>query len=259
MFEIYRFNELEILAFILLLVRISVFFAVWPVFGLNHVPHHTKILLSLLVAFILFPIIGWQSLSKDIVSDLYILLIIKEAFIGVLIGYLARGFFYSLEVCGHLMSDALGLSSAQILNPASDTRSTILEQFYIILVTLFFLTINGHHYFIQSLVKSYEIIPLATVGLSLNPLAHFGEFAQDIMLIGLKFSAPVIASIFAMNIAMGIVGRAVPQMNVLITSLSVNILFGLFVMIFSMPMMLDSLPGVLNQTLERLFLVLRAL
>jgi len=256
--EVYHFSEKEILAFILVVLRVSVFFTVWPVFGSSRVPRHSKILLSLIVSFMIFPLVGWQKLDSDSMTNLYLFMLAKEAFVGIIMGSIAQLFFYSIQVCGNMVSDAIGLSSTQILNPTADTQSTVVEEFYLILVTMFFLAINGHHIFISGLFKSYELVPLSSTALNLGVLQHYGSFVQEVMVAGLKLSAPVFVSVFTMNIAMGVVGRAVPQMNVLVTGIGINILLGLFVMTISIPMMLDSLPSFLNDTVTDIFRVLKA-
>jgi flagellar biosynthetic protein FliR len=258
MFEIYHFSQLEILAFLLVLARISAFFVTWPVLSMGHVPGFAKILFSFAVALVMFPLVAWNKLDQRTVEDLYIFLLMKEAFVGVVLGFTTRIFFFAIESCGHMAADAMGLTSAQVLDPMVESRTSVIEQFYTIFVTMFYLLINGHHYFVSGLFKSFEMVPVNGLGVSLLSLGQSGEFLQSIFVIALKLAAPIVVSIFAMNIALGVIGRAVPQMNVLITSLSVNILLGLFLMFISLPLVLDSLPGFLNQTLEGVFAVLKA-
>jgi flagellar biosynthetic protein FliR len=259
MLEIYHFSQTEIMAFLLVVVRISAFFVTWPILSMGNVPGFAKILFSLAVAMVLFPLVGWKTLNVHTLEDEYIFLIIREAFVGILMGYLARFFFFAIEVCGHLVSDASGLSSAQVFNPAAESRTSVVEQYYMILVTMFYLLINGHHYFIGALFKSFDLVPLDARALSLVSMGNAGVFMQAIVVMGLKFAAPVVASLFTINIAMGIIGRAVPQMNVLITSLSVNVLLAFLIIFVSLPLMIDGLPVYLNETIERLFGILKGL
>jgi len=259
MFEVYHFSQTEILAFLLVLARISSFFVTWPVLSMGNVPQYVKILFSLAVSLVLFPLVGWKNLEPKVIENVYIFLIVKEVFVGILMGFVARIFFFAIESCGQMVSDAMGISSAQVLNPMADTRTTIIEQYYLIFVTMFYLLINGHHYFVAALFKSFELVPVSSLGVSLMNLQFGGEILQSVVTMGLKFAAPIVVSLFAMNIALGVIGRAVPQMNVLITSLSVNILLGIFIMFVSLPMLIDSLPVFLNETIQRVFEVLKAL
>jgi flagellar biosynthesis protein FliR len=257
--EVYRFSEIEILAFLLVLARVSAFFVTWPVLSMGNVPPFVKALLALAVTLILFPLVGWRTMDPQFIQDEFIFLVVKEAFVGILMGFVARMFFFAIETGGLMISDALGLSNAQILNPVADARTTVIDQFYMILVTMFYLLINGHHYFVAGLFKSFELVPVNQLTVSLLTLGHSGEIVHAIVLMGLKLAAPIVISLFAMNIALGVVGRAVPQMNVLTTSLSVNIILGLFLMFISLPMAINVLPSFLDEAVERVFTMLKAL
>lgn len=258
MLEVYHFSQTEIMAFLLVLARISAFFVTWPVLSVAAVPPYLKILFSMAVSFMMFPLVAWKNLDPQLVEEFYFFILIKEVFVGIVMGFVARMFFFGIEICGQFVSDSMGLSSAQILNPMADARTSVIEQYYLILVTMFYLMMDGHHYFIAGLFKSFQLVPISTIGISFQGFGHSGEFLQAVVVMGLKLAAPIVASLFAMNIAMGVIGRAVPQMNVLITSLSVNALVGLFIMFISLPMMLEGLPNFLNETVERVFQVLKA-
>lgn len=259
MLEVYHFSEIEILAFLLVLARISAFFVTWPVLSMGNVPPFVKALFSLAVTLILFPLVGWRSIDPQFLQNEFIFLVVKEVFIGVVMGFVARSFFFAIEAGGQMISDALGLSNAQILNPVADARTTVIEQFYMILVTMFYLLINGHHYFVAGLFKSFEMIPVNQLTVSLSSLGHGGELVHAVVVMGLKLAAPMVISLFAMNVALGVVGRAVPQMNILTTSLSVNVVLGFFLMFISLPMAISSMPSFLDEAIERVFALLKAL
>jgi flagellar biosynthetic protein FliR len=89
--------------------------------------------------------------------------------------------------------------------------------------------------------------------------ANFGTVMQDIFVAGIKIGAPVMVALLLMNVTMGIIGRAVPQINVLITSLPVNILVGFIILIVSTPLFIDSLTGVANKMFENMFAIMKEL
>jgi flagellar biosynthetic protein FliR len=259
MFEIYRFSQTEIMIFLLIIARVSAFLVTWPILSQAQVPRHVKLLLSILLALMVMPAVPWREIDPKHLEDMFIMMIVKEAFVGVLLGFLAKLFFYTIEACGQIVSDAMGLGNVQVLNPTSDIQSTVIEQFYLVLVTVFFLLINGHHYFLQALFQSFQIVPVSKISVSLVGLQNAGQYLQFVVEMGLKFAAPIFASLFALNIAMGVIGRAVPQMNVLITGVSINLLFGFFVMIISLPMIFNTMPEMFDQVLAKMFEVLKGL
>lgn len=255
--NIYSFSEFEILSFVLILVRISAFFLVFPLFDQASVPGPTKILLSLVTTFVLFPVIG--PTPQNLITELMAWLVIKEMFIGFIMSFVAKFFFFILSICGELITVAIGLSSAQIYNPVFGASTMVLERFQLYLGTLFFLAFNGHHIFIRGLAQSFELIPISEQ--TLNPLVFrdLTFFAEQILTIGVQLSAPIMATILFLNIGMGIVGRAVPQVNVIVTSWSLNILVGFAIMIASIPLMVGGMKDSLNLVAELLFKVLKTL
>ncbi len=258
MTALYSFNEAQIMAFILVVIRMSAFTVSWPIFGTQTVPAPVKILFALSLSLVLFPVVNITGLSADMSTSSLIFMTIKEAFIGVSIGYLARMFLYAISISGQIISVTMGLSGVQLFNPSIGETSTPIDQFQVFLVSLLFLAINGHHIFLSALTKSFQMVPLSADLLSLQVFSNVGVMVQQIMVIGVKLAAPVLVAITITNIMMGIIGRAVPQINVLITSLPVNILVGFIVLIFSLPVFMGQVEGLLAVTADNLFKVLKA-
>lgn len=256
MFELYNFNEAEILAFILVLLRVASCFATWPIFGSDQVPTYVKILWSIAFTLMIFPIIGWKKLGLDYDSALVPWLAVREVSLGILLGLISRLFFFAISVCGDFVSTAMGMSSDSIFNPALGGRVTSMENFYLWLGTVVFFGVNGHHYLISGLVQSFELVPLSAKGLSFQSFQDLSTLGQSVMTIGLQMSAPIFASLLVMNVAMAVVSRTAPQMNVLVMSLSANMLMGLVVLIVALPMTVDNMTEVVKEMTERVFRVL---
>lgn len=257
MTNIYNFNQIEIITFIFVLIRMSAFVVSWPIFGSTLLPAPVKLLLALSLALLLFPVIDTSQMVASPTTSELMFLSIKEAFIGLSIGFLARMILFSVSIAGQIISVTMGLSGAQLFNPATGETSTPIDQFQIYLVSLLFLALNGHHLFLSALAASFEMVPLSLNLISVAGFASMGEFVQQIMIIGVKLSTPVLVAVTLMNMVMAIIGRAVPQINVLITSLSVNILVGFLVMIFSLPIVLGQTEVLLNFSAESLFRLLK--
>lgn len=255
----FNFNEFEILAFFLVLVRMSAFVVTWPVFGVEMVPGPLKILLAVVMSILIFPNLKLQPENFNVSLDsLYIVVhIVKEAFLGMALGFLGRIFFYTLNVAGEIITVSMGISSAQLFNPAVGGQTTATTQFLIGLATLFFLAIQGHHLFLMALHQSFELVPVYKSGISLVSFGNFAQIVQDVSVMGLKMSSPVLVAILLMNIVMALVGRAVPQINVLITSLPVNILIGFLVMLVALPLFLNQMNSFLELSASRMFQMLK--
>ncbi len=253
MTEVYRFSETEMLMFAMVLLRMSAFVVSWPIFGSELMTNQVKILFALILTMVIFPTLKWHPSQVLALKGDLMLLAVREVFIGLSLGFLARFFFFSFRVAGEMISQAMGLSSAQTFNPALGGQSTAVEQLYTVMASLFYLGVNGHHYLITGLVKTLDVVPVAQMSLNVSQFTGVAHMLQEVVELGLKFSAPVVISILVVNLILGVVGKTVPQLNVLVTSFPINIMIGFVLMIVTMPMVMDNMADFLNSSTETVF------
>lgn len=258
MTEVYRFSESEMLFFFLVLMRTSAFVVSWPVFGVENISAQLKVLFALVLALVLFPTLHWQAAQYDALKTDVMILAIREVFIGLSLGYLARLFFFAFRIAGEMMSQATGLSSASMFNPAIGAQVTSIENFYVVLATLFYLGANGHHILITGLARTFEWAPCAQLTLNYSQFTGVGHMVQEVVELGLRFAAPVVISILVVNLVLGVVGKTVPQLNVLVTSFPINIMAGLGLMIITMPLLMDQMGDFLQLSATRVFQFVKA-
>ena len=248
-----QIDQFQIIAFALVFFRCLGFFLSWPLFSGSQVPAPLKALLSLLMAMICFSIVDPATYPKVIQYQTLIALVIKELVLGLSMGFLTTLIFQTVAIAGEMISMAMGLSSAQIFNPSMNMQQSSVNQLYFFLTAFLFLGIRGHHYFITGLAESFQLVPLSVLLPRLGSLGEFALLGQKIMEVALLLSAPVLVSILLVNISLGIMGRAVPQINVLITSLPINALMGLAVLLVALPFFVDALKVEINNFGEILF------
>lgn len=234
-------DQFQIIAFTLVFFRCLGFFLSWPIFSSNNMPSQLKVLLALMMTFICFTLIESTEYPKVMHYQSLIMLALKEIVIGFAMGFLCTFIFHAVSIAGELISMAMGLSSAQIFNPTLGIQQSSVNQLYFFIAAFLFLGMRGHHYFITGLAQSFEMIPLNVLLPRMSELGEFSLLGQRILQVGLLLSAPVMVSILLVNVCLGIVGRAVPQINVLITSLPVNALMGLGVLMLMLPYFIDAL------------------
>lgn len=186
MTEVYRFSENEILFFALVLIRMASFVVSWPVFGVETVSSQIKVLFALVVTLVVFPTLHWTPEQAQALQSGLVLLVVREAFIGLSMGFLARLFFFTFRIAGEMISQAMGLSAASMFNPSMGGQTSSVEQFYTTLATLFYLAVNGHHYLITGLVNSYQWAPAAKMGLNVSQFTGVGHMVQEIVELGLR-------------------------------------------------------------------------
>lgn len=257
------FNETEILAFALVLLRISAFTLSWPLFSIYSVPNHVKILFTLVLAMVIFPVIDRSGLSAQALSHEVGWLAGKEVLTGLCLGFMTRLLFFALSVGGNLIATSAGLANGQLFNPAMGTSTTTVEQFYTAIGALLFLALEGHHYFLTGLVQSFQAIPLALDGTEFAALVDrfedSGVVLHQVVEAGIKISAPVLITVFILNLVMGIIGRAVPQVNVLLTGMSVNFMAAIVVMLMAIPALILQLDHDVIAFTESLFKFMKAM
>lgn len=259
MLNVNHITELQLLLFAIVFLRMISFVMSSALLGSPSVPSHVKILLSLTLTIVVFPLIKYNPDQLSYLNDNIISITIKEVFVGLTLGLLTRLFFFVVSMVGDLVSISMGLNSAQMFNPSLGSYGNSVEQFHATLGTLLFFVLQGHHILIISLFSSFEAIPVFNIGIELNVFGEMSMILQNLLIISIKMASPVIISIFLSNIAMGILGRAVPQMNVLVTSMPVTIFIGFIVMFTSLPLLLNEMNEVINITSLELFKVMKGL
>lgn len=222
--------------FILVLIRVSSILMMVPVFGDARIPPQVKWGLSLLMAFILFPVVrlGFPIL-ENINTMTFLPGIASEMLIGVTIGFASRLVFTGIQIAGETLGFQMGFSFASVVDPLTNVQVTIISEFQYLLGMLLFMTVNAHHIFLTAIVESYRLFP---------PFgAHFsGPFFQgllilfrEIFIIAIKISAPVMSVLIFSNISMGMVARTVPQMNIFAINFPLQIGIGLVFIGLSAP------------------------
>ena len=252
-------NDTQIIFFGLIWLRMVSYVFSSAFLGSPSVTPPVKILFSVVLAFIVFPFAKPATVDKQSLNDFLIIFAFREVLVGLILGLLTRFFFFALSMAGELISLSIGLGSAQVYNPFMGQSGQVIEQFFSLTGTVVFLALNGHHLFVTALVQSFEVIPFANLSLQMGGLAEVASKFQDIFVIMIKIASPVLATVFIVNLSMAIMGRAVPQLNVLVTSFPVTILVGLTVLIISLPLMTIEMNYLMEHTSEQLFKLMRSL
>lgn len=257
---IYQWSEVEILLFILTFIRITALIAAFPIFGMQGVPNSTKVLLSLIIGIVLFPSVKvLNSQFQHGIDTGFLWLGFRETMIGIILGSIARLYFMSINVAGQIMSNSLGLSTAQVFNPMMGSQANTLEQFQLTFAMLLFLGFNGHHVLLTAINESFKIIPMSFDMIKWEGVKTAAVMGSDILSLGLRLSAPVVVALFLTQVCMGVIGRVVPQVNVLVTSLHLTIIIGLFVIFMTLPFFLEGVHEMERQMGEYLFRIMKGM
>jgi flagellar biosynthetic protein FliR len=219
-----------VLGFFLVFARVGFFFAFLPIYGDAFAPNRIRILLSLVVALLFAPLVEVNlAVFPQTVWDLAGFLL-PEALLGLSLGFVGRLFFAAVQFAGSVMGHELGFQMADILDPTQQARIPVLGQMLFIGSLLVFLGINGDHLFFQALAQSFRVAPLGELSIPDRLGAFFSQSTSRMFVIAVKLSMPIIAAIFVTNVGMGMLGKAVPSINVFVERFPIAILLGFFVL-----------------------------
>ena len=228
-------NQQEFVTFCLVLVRVSMILMFAPIFGSETVPTQVKIVLILALTFAVSRIVRVdpEVFPKDPFA--FIPLIVSELLIGLTIALLVRLVLEAVQYAGELIGYEMGFSIANAVDPSSGLQASVVSQIGYIVALLVFLSANGHHLIIQVLVNSFSISP---VGAHISPdpaLIGLITRLEEFFILAIKLAAPSMAILFFSKVAMGIVAKTVPQMNILFVGMPLYIIIGLFMFGISFP------------------------
>lgn len=215
------------------LTRILAMIASSPVLGNKQVPARVKIGLSVLLAIIVAPTM--TNLPQVAVgSPQGLLIIIQQIIIGVAIGFTMRLIFTAVEMAGELAGLQMGLGFASFYDPLNTSYTPIIAQWMGVVATLAFLALNGHLYMISALVESFQTLPIGSM-MSAKGFYGVASWGGSIFAYALQISLPILAALLITNIALGILTRAAPQLNLFAVGFPITLGVGFFVLALSIP------------------------
>ena len=222
-----------IVVFVMVFTRLSGMLASAPLFATYPIPMQIKIWLCATTAFIMYPMV-LNSVQTHIPNNMIemTLLLIKEFFIGFLIGYISRFIFSSLQIAGHTLGVLTGLSMGQVFDPTSSEQTPVLGQIYVYIATIVFLGLNAHHWLFLSVLKSFSSVPPGLEFLFTPQLVkHVLLLFTQMFSISFQVIMPIFCILFISEVLMGFVAKMMPQMNIFMVALPFKIGLGLILMI----------------------------
>ena len=220
MLDLINLNSIPV--FLLVLVRVAAFFVTLPLFSYRTIPMPFKIGFSFFLAFIMYYTIDVSAIAID---ELYLFLLLKEALVGLLIGLIAFIILSAVQIAGGFIDFQMGFAIANVIDPQTGSQSPLTGQYFYIIALLFLLSVNGHHLLIDGIFYSYDFIPIdAFVPFHDGTIADFIiDSFNTMFLIAFQMSIPLVGCLFLVDIALGIIARTVPQLNVFVVGLPLKI------------------------------------
>lgn len=220
--------------FILVFLRISALFLAAPFFGASSVSVRIRIVLAALISWLMLPVIQIPN-GFDLLSGEGLLSISQQLLLGLAIGFVAQLIFATLVLGGQLMAMSMGLGFAMSLDPQNGVQTPVISQFYLIFGTLVFLSLDMHLFLLQYLAHSFELLPVVGARHVTVDTAGLVTWGSHLFAGALLFSLPMLAVILIVNLALGIMTRAAPQLNIFAVGFPITIAVGFLFMLLTVP------------------------
>lgn len=226
-------SVVDFVRFSLSFIRLATFFAAAPLFGMRNVPVMVKVGLSALCALVALPPLDplWDLGSWPVLA----VLALQEVVVGLVLALAVVLVFAVVSFAGHFVDVPLGFGMASVFDPALGGQIPVFSQFYHVVAVLIFFALDAHLWLIRAVQHSFAAVPLGSAFRLEPSFALFMQLAAEIFIIGLKIALPVMATLLLTDIGLGIVIRAVPQINVFVLGFPIKIMVGMAVVLLALP------------------------
>lgn len=228
--------------------RIAACLMVAPVFGAGFVPPRLRIVLAGAIAWLVVPLLPPP---PDITpfSLPGLLVLAQQVLIGIGIGFVLQLVFDAVGLAGQLLANTMGLSFAFNVDPLRGASTAAIGQFYVILMVMTFLALDGHLAVIQLLVDGFRTLPVGPQGIGAEGLLRLVASGTLLFSGALSIALPGLTALLVANIAFGLISRAAPTLNIFAVGFPVTLVFGLVVLQIGLPGVQQGFTSLLQQVL----------
>ncbi|MBB6430754.1 flagellar biosynthetic protein FliR [Algisphaera agarilytica] len=258
-------------AWLMVLFRLTGIFLLAPVFGSRTIPRIVKVFMIVGLSLCVYPmlmakghtasaslagIIGTDASGMLTLSLWNLLPIVAiELLMGYVIGYCASLPLIGMQIGGQVIDQQMGISAGGVFNPDLDAEAGVMGQLYFLAGLTVFLIIGGHHAILLTLVGSFELIPIGgfgTTGVEMSSAVGLVVGLLNVMFdMALRIAMPLLCILFLLRVAMGFIGRTVPQMNILSVGFIFYILAGALVLVVGATATMTVFRDTLQETLQQ--------
>ena len=217
----------QIQTFFFVLVRVGAILFSIPFLDTRNIPTLVKAGLAIAVSLLIVPQINPANRPAiDNVVQMSLGLA-GELAVGLIIGLTVQLFFAGIQLAGQMGGFQMGFAIANVVDPASSLQIPLLAQFLNLFAMLVFMVLNIHHYFIRALVEGFELIPLWGAHFNGDLMQLIVQLAANAFILAVKIGAPVMIALLLSSVALGLMARTVPQMQIFIVAMPLKIILGM--------------------------------
>jgi flagellar biosynthesis protein FliR len=230
------------------MLRVGGFALTAPAFSETVVPGLVKIVLSVSLAFLMAPLVQIPA-DLSIFSAAGLLAAVQELLIGVAIGMVVQLTFEALTFAGQTISMTMGLGFATLVDPQRGANTTVLGQMFMIFGILTYLAVNGHLVLLGALAQSFQTLPIGAANIDKNFALSVALWGARVFESGLLIALPAVIALVIVNLALGVVTRAAPQLNLFGIGFTITLLCGFFVLIADLEGIMSGISSLIQSAL----------
>lgn len=227
------FSQDDIVRFGVVLFRVAGIMTFAPFFSSRAVSYQVRVALTLAATLAMAPSVSPGPLPSDLSLSTLPGLVMGEVAFGMMMGLVASFIFAGLQFAGQVVAFQLGFSIVNLIDPQSEVETSVVSFLYYYLGILLFLLINGHHWFFLAVGDSFNYLPVQGVTLHAPVIHDLIRLSSQMFVSGLQIAGPVLAMTVITDIVLGILGRAAPQIHILMVGLPLKSLVGFAAMSIS--------------------------
>ncbi|MGN1135069.1 MAG: flagellar biosynthetic protein FliR [Oscillospiraceae bacterium] len=238
---------------LLVFSRVLGIFAFNPILSRRNIPQIAKVVCCIFIAMIVIMVRQPEPVDTGEVIGVYLAMLLREGFIGVVLGFITDMFFYSVQMSGEIMDMQAGLGMAKVFDPGTNMQMSIMGSFISFMMYLYFFVTNAHMTYIELFVKSFDLIPLGFGGLNLDLGMTIVEYFSVVLTLVLKLAMPLIVSQTILQFCVGILMKSVPQIQIMVVNIQMKVGFGfliLFLIAVPLSNFIDKFMDIWLETLE---------
>ncbi|MEF2145015.1 MAG: flagellar biosynthetic protein FliR [Desulfovibrionaceae bacterium] len=251
--DIFHFDPNQLMSFYLTLFRISVVLFLLPFFGGKSVPNPVKAALVLVLTLAVWPQLSFPGTLMPANMWEIALMFLGEIMLGLIMGMMVQFLFAAVQTGGQLVGFQMGFAMVNVVDPLTGASEAVTAHFLYMITMLTFLVLNGPLHLLSALAKSFELVPPGTLFISPEVAETVFDFSRQLFILAIRIAAPVMAALFMVDLSLALIGRAAPQMHVLVLGFPVKIAVGFFFLGFLFDI-LSSYVGNYIQGLDGLYI-----
>ncbi|WP_434515349.1 flagellar biosynthetic protein FliR [Dechloromonas sp. ARDL1] len=238
-----------IVAFIFPLSRILGFIATAPLWSTAGVPKRIRLTIGIAIAVALAPgLPPMPEVQPASLTGLWIMA--QQMMIGIGMGFAAKIVFTAFLYAGEFIGNQMGLGFATFYDPLSASQTPVVSEFLNLIALLLFLSINGHLLYLATLAQSFSAIPISSIPVGAGSWLNIAELGSKIFSAGLLLSLPIMAALMITNVALAVLTRAAPQLNLFALGFPLTLLGGFLILAISLNYLASPFQGIFLVGLE---------